>query len=79
MIEFLVRQLPTYLPLRFLRIPVAGEVETAFAEQGHIVVSNAQNHRMDPVVPLVIPEINADHLQLLTAQAESKGWSGGMR
>ena len=57
---------------------VAGEVETAFAEQGHIVVSNAQNHRMDPVVPLVIPEINADHLQLLTAQAESKGWSGGI-
>ena len=57
---------------------VAGEVETAFAEQGHIVVSNARNHRMDPVVPLVIPEVNADHLELLTAQAESKGWSGGI-
>ena len=57
---------------------VAGEVETAFAEQGHIVVSNARNHRMDPVVPLVIPEVNADHLRLLTAQAESKGWSGGI-
>ncbi len=57
---------------------VAGEVETAFAEQGHLVVSNARNHRMDPVVPLVIPEVNADHLRLLTAQAESKGWSGGI-
>ena len=55
---------------------VAGEVETTFAQAGHIVVSNARNHRMDPLVPLVIPEINADHLQLLTAQAESKGWSG---
>ena len=55
---------------------VAGEVETAFAEAGHIVVSNARNHRMDPFVPLVIPEINADHLQLLTRQAASKGWSG---
>jgi aspartate-semialdehyde dehydrogenase len=54
---------------------VAGEVETAFAKAGHIVVSNARNHRMDPVVPLVIPEINADHLQLLSAQA-AKGWSG---
>ncbi|HJN45236.1 MAG: aspartate-semialdehyde dehydrogenase [Vicinamibacterales bacterium] len=54
---------------------VAGEVETAFARAGHIVVSNARNHRMDPVVPLVIPEINADHLQLLSAQA-AKGWSG---
>ena len=57
---------------------VAGEVETAFAEQGHLVVSNARNHRMNPVVPLVIPEVNADHLQLLTAQAASKGWSGGI-
>ena len=57
---------------------VAGEVETAFAEQGHLVVSNARNHRMDPVVPLVVPEVNADHLQLLRAQAASKGWSGGI-
>ena len=55
---------------------VAGSVEIAFAEGGHIVVSNAGNHRMDPVVPLVIPEINADHLQLLTTQETSKGWSG---
>ncbi len=57
---------------------VAGEVESAFAEQGHIVVSNARNHRMDPVVPLVIPEVNADHLGLLSVQAASKGWSGGI-
>ena len=55
---------------------VAGEVEVAFAEAGHIVVSNARNHRMDPVVPLVIPEVNADHLDLLTRQGEIKGWSG---
>jgi aspartate-semialdehyde dehydrogenase len=54
---------------------VAGDVETAFATAGHIVVSNARNHRMNPVVPLVIPEINADHLQLLAAQ-EANGWSG---
>ena len=55
---------------------VAGEVETAFAEAGHVVVSNARNHRMDPLVPLVIPEVNADHLQLLAAQGATKGWSG---
>ena len=55
---------------------VAGEVETAFAETGHIVVSNARNHRMDPLVPLVIPEVNADHLQLLASQGDAKGWSG---
>ena len=57
---------------------VAGEVESAFAGAGHVVVSNARNHRMDPVVPLVIPEINADHLQLLQLQAAAKGWSGGV-
>lgn len=55
---------------------VAGEVETAFAKAGHIVVSNARNHRMDAVVPLVIPEINADHLGLLAAQGAARGWSG---
>jgi len=55
---------------------VAGEVETEFAKSGHIVVSNARNHRMDAVVPLIIPEINADHLRLLPAQGASKGWSG---
>ena len=57
---------------------VAGDVETAFAREGHLVVSNARNHRMDQVVPLVIPEVNADHLRLLSAQAESKKWSGGV-
>ena len=55
---------------------VAGEVEAEFARAGHVVVSNARNHRMDPVVPLVIPEVNADHLALLTEQRAAKGWSG---
>ena len=55
---------------------VAGEVEAEFARAGHVVVSNARNHRMDPVVPLVIPEVNADHLALLTEQRAARGWSG---
>lgn len=46
----------------------AGEIESAFADAGHIVVSNARNHRMDPAVPLLVPEINADHLALLRVQ-----------
>ncbi len=57
---------------------VAGDVEAEFARAGHIVVSNARNHRMDPVVPLVIPEVNADHLALLTGQRAAKGWLGGI-
>jgi aspartate-semialdehyde dehydrogenase len=55
---------------------VAGEIEKAFAEAGHIVVSNSRNYRMEPTVPLLIPEINADHLSLLKAQGAAQGWKG---
>ena len=55
---------------------VAGEIETAFAEAGHIIVSNSRNHRMEPTVPLLIPEVNADHLALLDAQGAAHGWKG---
>ena len=46
---------------------VAGEIEGAFAQAGHVIVSNSRNYRMDADVPLLIPEVNADHLALLTA------------
>ena len=54
---------------------VAGEIERAFAEAGHVIVSNSRNYRMEQHVPLLIPEINADHLQLLDTQA-AHGWKG---
>ena len=57
---------------------VAGAVEEAFARSGHIVLSNARNHRMDPLIPLLIPEINSDHLSILTEQRKVKGWSGAI-
>jgi aspartate-semialdehyde dehydrogenase len=57
---------------------VAGELERAFAEAGHVVVSNARNHRMDPTVPLLVPEVNADHLALLKAQARRRGGKGAI-
>lgn len=47
---------------------VAGELEERYAKQGHLVSSNARNHRMDPIVPLVIPEVNRDHIELLDRQ-----------
>jgi aspartate-semialdehyde dehydrogenase len=55
---------------------VAGEIEAAFASAGHIVVSNSRNYRMEPTVPLLIPEVNADHLALLEAQGAERGWKG---
>jgi len=53
---------------------VAGTIESEFAGAGHAVVSNSRNHRMDPDVPLMIPEVNADHLALIEGQKRvSKG------
>ena len=57
---------------------VAGEIEAAFARAGHIVLSNARNFRMDADVPLVIPEVNAEHLALLQTQRAVRGWRGGI-
>src|SRR5688572_18919510 len=56
----------------------AGDLEPAFARSGAVVLSNAKNFRMDPDVPLVIPEVNASHLALLERQRQSRGWSGGI-
>jgi aspartate-semialdehyde dehydrogenase len=54
---------------------VAGEIEGAFAQAGHVIVSNSRNYRMEADVPLLIPEVNADHLALLKKQ-DARGWTG---
>ena len=56
----------------------ADDLEAKFAAAGHIVLSNARSFRMDPVVPLLIPEVNADHLGILKEQRRVKGWSGAI-
>jgi aspartate-semialdehyde dehydrogenase len=55
----------------------AREIEPAFANAGHIVVSNARSYRMELDVPLLIPEINGDHLALVKKQA-ARGWKGAI-
>ena len=52
---------------------IAGEVETAFASKGYAVISNSKNHRMDKDVPLLVPEINPGHLQLVKYQKYNGG------
>ncbi len=52
---------------------VAGEVETEFAQAGYFVLSNAKNHRMDIDVPLLVPEINGEHLDIINSQKYGKG------
>jgi aspartate-semialdehyde dehydrogenase len=64
------------LLLSALPSDIAKELEPALAAAGHLVVSNASSHRMGKEVPLLIPEINPDHLGLLEAQA--RRWTGGL-
>lgn len=52
---------------------VAGEIESALAQKGYIIVSNSKNHRWDPDVPLLIPEVNPDHLDLVKTQKYGTG------
>ena len=57
---------------------VATEIERAFAEAGHIVVSNSRNHRMELDVPLLVPEVNPGHLSLVATQQKNRGWTGAI-
>jgi aspartate-semialdehyde dehydrogenase len=55
---------------------VAGGIEKAFASAGIPVISNAKNYRQNPTVPLLIPEINPDHTDLIKTQNFSTDGSG---
>jgi aspartate-semialdehyde dehydrogenase len=57
---------------------VATDIERAFAAAGSFVVSNSRNHRMEPDVPLLVPEINHDHLAILPKQRQARGWKGAI-
>jgi aspartate-semialdehyde dehydrogenase len=56
---------------------VAGEAEEDFARAGYPVVSNSKNHRMDSDVPLLIPEVNASHLDAIAVQKKNRGYDFG--
>lgn len=54
----------------------ATEIERAFAAGGYVVCSNAHSHRYEPDVPLLIPEVNPEHLGLIDIQKRRRGWDG---
>lgn len=56
----------------------ATELEPRFAEAGYLVATNASSYRMTEDVPLLIPEVNPDHLQLVETQKRNRGWSGAI-
>lgn len=71
---------PDDVEVLFSSLPsdVGATVEAAFCEAGYVVSSNSSNARTDDDVPLVVPEVNADHLGLLDRQRDERGWDGAL-
>jgi len=71
---------PDDVDLLFSSLPsnVAVDVEEAFARDGYVISSNSSNDRLAEDVPLTIPEINPDHLDLLEVQRDERGWDGAL-
>ncbi len=65
-------------PVVFSGLPgeIAGEIEQRLAANGHAVLSNTSTHRMEPDVPLLIPEVNAEHVAAIETQKANRGWKG---
>jgi aspartate-semialdehyde dehydrogenase len=55
---------------------IAKDLEPQFAQAGFAVCSNASSYRRAEDVPLLLPEVNADHIQLVKSQREQRGWKG---
>ncbi len=70
--------LPARIVFSALDAEVAKDIEQGFAQAGALVVTNTRVHRLEPDVPLMIPEINADHLALVSRQRARRGWSGAI-
>lgn len=66
-------------PLVFSALPkeAATEIEPELAALGHVVATNASSHRMAEDVPLLLPEVNAEHLDLVRVQRKKRGWGAG--
>ena len=79
--KLVVRELDPNLECDFvfsaLDSSVAGKAEEDFARAGYPVVSNSKNHRIDPDVPLLIPEVNASHVDAIRVQQKNRGYDTG--
>ena len=68
------------IPLVFSGLPpdIAGQIESDLAKKGHIVVSKARDHRLEEDVPLIVPEVNPYHLDLIERQRKNRHWDGAI-
>ncbi len=66
--------------LLFSSLPssVGERVEPKLCNAGYVVSSNSSNDRTAPDVPLTIPEVNAEHLDVLEVQRDERGWDGAL-
>jgi len=72
--------IPDDTDLLFSALPsdVGAAVEPELCEAGFVVSSNASNERRADDVPLVVPEVNADHVDLIEVQRDERGWDGAL-
>ncbi len=70
--------IPGRIAFSAIEADIAGQVEQAYARAGCFVVTNTKTHRMDPDIPLLIPEVNHAHLGVLARQQRERGWFGGI-
>lgn len=70
---------PVDSPVVFCSLPggIARETELRLAADGHYVFSNARDNRMDDDIPLLIPEVNADHATAIAVQRRNRGFDKG--
>lgn len=68
--------LPAKLVFSALPSPIAREAEPLLAQAGFAVCSNASAFRQDPDVPVIIPEVNGDHIKMVEWQSARRGWKG---
>lgn len=75
-VKALGTELQSRLVFSALDSSVAGEAEDLYADRGCAVISNSRNHRLDADVPLLIPEINSDHVAAIEVQRKRRGGRG---
>jgi aspartate semialdehyde dehydrogenase (EC 1.2.1.11) len=70
------REIEADLVFSALPADLAGKIESDFAKGGFALSSNASANRMKEDVPLIIPEVNKEHLGLIDVQRKKRGWTG---
>jgi aspartate-semialdehyde dehydrogenase len=76
-VKSLKSELACDLLISALDADLAGRAEVEFARAGYPVVSNSSSHRMDDDVPLLIPEVNPEHLAMIDLQRRRRRYARG--